>query len=320
MDLRNLATPNQPGLPDAVRTGFEEEPPTIPPRFFYDRRGSKLFERICELPEYYLTEAEDELLTSHGRAILERAGGPRTVLELGAGNAEKTERLLRVLMNRHERPEYWMNDVDETMLRATGERLAERFPDLVLTGLAGTYEAALGQLEDSPAPRLVCFLGSSLGNYEPPQARKLLRTLAEPLDPADRVLLGLDRVKEKQILKAAYDDSRGITAAFNKNLLLRINRQLAASIDPATFRHRAPYLEDREQIQMHLVSQRGQWIRIPRLETRYRFPAGSYIHTETCQKYSLDSIRQLIEPVPLALVEHWTDGKERFFSILLKPT
>ena len=231
-----------------VRRGLATRPKTLPPHLLYDETGSQLYERITELPEYYLTRAEQRVLSSHAHDIVDRIRGPRdplAVIELGAGSATKTETLLRAILERRSGCTYLPIDVSPSALANARERLGAVLPEVEVRTLPTTYERALASLEDTPSPRLVLFLGSSVGNLPDDQAAGLLRCVQRSLPGETWLVLGTDLRKSPDVLRAAYDDAAGVTAAFNTNVLARINRELGGHFVLDRFRHLARWNDRR---------------------------------------------------------------------------
>lgn len=297
-----------PTLAQAVRQGLTAPQKWLPCQFFYDAIGSQLFEQICELPEYYLTRTEDQILREHADAMVDGWADSLTIIELGSGSSTKTQRLLAAALGTYRSLHYAPIDVSSTILEESAAALVENFPRLRVTGFAGDYRHALSRAFASLiGPRLVVFLGSSLGNYESDQAVELLRMVADGLGPADRLLLGTDMAKDRTILEAAYDDASGVTARFNKNLLTRINHELNADFDLHRFAHRARYREDRGRVEIHLVSLADQVVRIPKADLEVRFTAGEAIHTENSHKYSREGLCELATRSGFVEESAWSD-------------
>src|SRR5579864_431312 len=245
-----------------VRSGMTAQPKYLSCRYFYDREGSRLFEAICELPEYYLTRAETEILQNHAREIASVFKGDVTVIELGSGNAVKTRLLLETLVPGR-RVRYVPIDICRPVLEQSAADLLQRFPSLEIVAVSAEYDEALRHLQgESERPRLILWLGSNIGNFKRQEAAKFLRRIRNTMTPADRVLVGVDLRKDRAVLEAAYDDAAGVTAAFNLNLLARINHELNGNFDLCAFQHRAIYNQDLGRIEMHLVSTRDQRVTI----------------------------------------------------------
>ena len=299
---------------EAVRRGLEARPKTLPCRYFYDAAGSRLFEQICELPEYYPTRTEDAILRDHAAAMVEGWDGAPALVELGSGSSTKTRRLIAEARSAYDEPLHYLPiDVSPTILEESAEALARDFPGLRVTGFAGDYRDALARLGDRVTrPKLVIFLGSSLGNFEPDEAVGLLRDVAATFRPDDRFLLGTDLVKDPATLEAAYDDARGVTARFDRNLLARINRELGADFDPEAFDHRARYRDDLQRVEMHLVSRSEQVVSIPDAGLIVRFLEGESIHTENSHKYTPERLADLAAQAGFVEEAAWTDRQGLF--------
>lgn len=306
-----------PGRPEmfaeAVRRGLKSHPKSLPCHYFYDAEGSRLFERICALPEYYLTRTEDAILRDHAEAMVNF--GPRrpTLIELGSGSSTKTRRLLEAALGSFGTLHYLPIDVSATILEGAAQALIDDYPGLRVTGFAADYRAALAALAGRlRGPKLLVFLGSSLGNYEDHAAVSLLRQVARAMGPDDRLLLGTDLEKDPAILEAAYNDARGLSARFNLNLLARINRELVGDFDLKRFAHRARYLGGPSRVAMHLVSLDDQVIRIPGAALTIPFREGEAIHTENSHKYTVGRLHDLARRSGLAEEAAWTDRDGHF--------
>ena len=309
-------------LAHEVARGLRSTPKRIPCRFFYDDAGSRIFEEICELPEYYLTRAEDEILAARAGEIAALVPADSDLVELGSGSARKTSRLIRAMLERSGRLRYVPIDISRSALQASAERLLESHPALSIRAIAGEYEEGLGALGGDPSPgRLVLFLGSNVGNLDRVGAAAFLRGIARRLSVSDRLVLGVDLRKPKEVLEPAYDDARGVTARFNRNLLVRMNAELGADFDAQSFRHVAFYLEEAGRIEMHLESPRACRVRVARLGMDVELDPGERIHTEDSYKYSVAEIEALARAAGLSVLEAWTDREERFrVQVLGRPT
>jgi len=302
-------------LAAAVRAGLSGRPRSLPWQFFYDELGSRLFDQICTLPEYYLTRTEDAILRDHAGAMV--AGWslvqPPCLLELGSGSAVKTQRLIAAALQTYGTLHYIPIDVSATFLEESAQTLVGRFPALSVTGYVADYQTALpvaaAQID---GPKLVVFLGSSIGNYSPEEAVALLGQVARIMRPEDRLLLGTDLAKDRATLEAAYDDAQGVTAQFNGNLLRRINRELGADFDLDQFRHHAVYRPELGRVEMHLIARSDQVVQIPAADVTVRFEAGESIHTESSYKYTRDVLRHLAERSGLFEEAFWVDRDGRF--------
>jgi L-histidine Nalpha-methyltransferase len=300
-----------------VLRGLTREPKSIPPKYFYDERGSQLFEAITGLEEYYPTRTEAAILAEHGEAMLDAAGAELTVVELGSGSSSKTRLLLERLAARQPRVDYVPIDISASVVTEFGEQLLHDYPSLYIRGLICDYHRGLGELkEPSGQRRLFLFLGSSMGNYTPSQAAALLQVIREALGPRDSLLLGLDLKKDPAVLHRAYNDAQGVTAAFNLNLLTRINAELGGQFDLERFAHVAFYNEDAGRIEMHLESRVSQIVPIEALGRGVSLHAGERIHTENSYKFDRGQLERLLAGAGLALREQWLD-RQGWFSLSL---
>lgn len=300
-------------LSEAVRRGLATDRKSIPCRFFYDEEGSRLFEAICELPEYYLTRTEDAILERNAREMIAGCSTPPVLVELGSGSSTKTRRLIQAAMDEYGALHYVPIDVSSAILHESADRLVRDFPGLRVTAYSADYRDALGRVGAfSQAPKVIAFLGSSLGNYDTADAVHLLSEIAGIMRPEDRLLLGTDLVKSTARLEAAYNDSQGITARFNLNLLARINRELHADFDLESFEHMAHFRGDRMRIEMNLVSLRDQVVRIRKAGITVRFAAGERIHTENSHKYDTRLLSELAHLAGLEESASWTDPEALF--------
>ncbi len=306
-----ISTQNQ--FAEDVRRGLTVDPKTLPPKYFYDALGSQLFEAICLLPEYYPTRAEAEIFTRYAAEIISETPSPVTVVELGSGSSIKTRLLIEALLNRQRGLHYQPIDISPTILEQSAENLLGIFPDLRITALAADYTQGLSSIvRQGTEKALVMFLGSNIGNYDPSEALHLLRGIRAVLRPGDAFLLGTDLRKPADILEAAYDDALGVTAAFNLNLLLRINHELGADFEVRNFSHRAVWNEAAGRVEMHLVSRRDQHVRIDDLDLTIDFRDGETIHTENSYKFDDEQIARLARESGFRQLRSWTDSKERF--------
>lgn len=323
---------------DDVRHGLLARPKALLPKYFYDELGSHLFEAITALPEYYLTKAEEEILLARSGAIAAAvsagahgaagsagsgasgAGGPVRLLELGSGSGRKTRLLIEALLDRQGELEYLPVDVSESALRDSGLRWLAAYPGLRVTALLGEYQDALRDLRSErlrEARTLALFLGSSLGNLDSEEREALLHDLRASLRPGDGFLLGVDLKKDEATLLRAYDDPLGVTAAFNLNVLARINRELGGEFDLAAFRHRARYNGEEGRVEMHLESLRDQLVPIRELGIEVELAAGETIHTESSYKFDRGQVEALAAATGFEIRQTWTDAEGRFASNLL---
>jgi L-histidine N-alpha-methyltransferase len=299
-----------------VREGLSRPQKELPPKYFYDERGSELFEKITRLPEYYLTRAERGLLTEHASELV-KTFRPRTLVELGAGSAAKTRILLDAMRDIGSGEQYVPVDVSEDFLADTARQLRREYPALRVTPAVADISVSLGMPERLPGPVLFAFLGSTIGNFDAPSARALLARVRHLMRPFDRLLLGTDLRKRRRIVEAAYNDTRGVTAAFNRNMLRVLNRELGANFDVAKFAHRAFYSPERHRIEMHLVSTREQVVRIPCVGDVH-LEEGETIRTEISCKYDRPSVRRLLRASRLRL-ERWIADDETFALAVASP-
>ena len=311
-----------PKLPEAALTpigsevyrGLTAKPKTLSPWLFYDEEGSRLFEAITELPEYYLTRTERAIFTTHADAILAAAAGERklTVIELGAGTATKTGLLLAAAVRRQGKAVYQPIDVSESALEEARKQLEASLPGVQVKPRVADYTDGLDCPERAGERRLVLWIGSSIGNFEPKAATDVLREVRRQIAPGDRLLLGVDMVKDRGTLRRAYDDASGVTAAFNVNILTRINRDLGANFRTRLFRHRARWNEMHARMEMHLESLLDQEVEIPALELSVPFARGETIHTENSYKFTDDGVREILTRAGFTPAEHWNDPKGWF--------
>jgi L-histidine N-alpha-methyltransferase len=315
--LHRLASPESTFAED-VRAGLTATPKMLQPQYFYDALGSALFSAICELPEYYVTRSEREILSEHAAEIARAFGGPIRLAELGSGSAHKTALLIDAVLERQEELEFVAVDVDAGILESSAAELAARFPRLTITGVCADFRdpaAALAPFVDDALRNVVLFLGSSIGNLDRPAGGAMLRALRSLLAPGDLLFLGADRKKPRPIVEPAYDDALGVTAAFNLNLLARINRELGGTFDLAAFMHRAFYNEEEGRIEMHLVSRRAQRARAAGVEIE--LAEGESIHTESSYKYDDADLAALAAAGGFSVERRWDDGRGWFSDLLL---
>ncbi|MEU2552714.1 L-histidine N(alpha)-methyltransferase [Streptomyces sp. NPDC014684] len=290
-----------------VRDGLTADPKTLPPKWFYDARGSDLFERITELPEYYPTRAEREILVARAGEIA-AASGARTLIELGSGSSEKTRHLIDALTSL---AAYVPVDVSESALTQAGRALIAERPGLEVHALIADFTAPLA-LPRTPGPRLVAFLGGTIGNLLPAERAEFLALVRSQLAPGDGLLLGTDLVKDEGVLVRAYDDAAGVTAAFNKNVLAVVNRELGADFEPDAFDHVARWDPEREWIEMRLRARTAQTVKVPALDLAVDFAAGEELRTEVSAKFRRDGIAAELAAAGLELTHWWTDAEDRF--------
>jgi L-histidine N-alpha-methyltransferase len=304
-------------LADDVRRGLGGHPRSLPPKYFYDAAGAALFERITELPEYYLTRVEAGLLDAVAPALM-AALGPADLVELGPGSSAKTRRFLDA-RNGGGPLRYVPIDVDEPGLAAVAAGLTADYPFLRVHALAADFERHLAHVPPAGGRRLVLFLGSTIGNLDPPERQRLLGEVRALLRGDDRFLLGVDLVKDVATLEAAYNDAAGVTREFNRNILRVVNRAVGGDFRPEAFEHVAFYDAGRTRIEMHLVAAASQVVRLADLDLTLRFAAGEGIWTESSYKFTPASVRQALEKADLTLDAWHTDPQNRFALALAGP-
>jgi L-histidine Nalpha-methyltransferase len=298
------------GLRHDVRAGLSANPKTLPPKWFYDERGSALFEQITELPEYYPTRAERSILVARAADIADRTKA-RTLVELGAGSAAKTRLLLDALAQAGTLDQYVPVDVSVSMLVDAGEALSREYPDLTVHAVAADFEHHLDRVPDG-GPGLTAFLGGTIGNFEPAARAEFLAALRSGMDPGDWLLLGTDLVKDPAVLVSAYDDAAGVTAEFNRNVLHVINRELRADFDVDAFRHIAVWDAEAEWIEMRLESLTDQKVRLAELDLTVGFGQGEQVRTEISAKFRESGVRAELAAAGFAMQDWWTDDEGRF--------
>ena len=307
-----------------ARTGLTAEPKSLPPKWFYDAQGSALFDKITELPEYYPTKAEREILRATAPRIAARIGA-RTLIELGSGSSDKTRLLLDALRAEGTLTCYVPVDVSEPALVAAGQALSAEYPGLDVRAVVSDFEERLGFPADgpgdggAPAPRLVAFLGSTIGNLEPAQRAAFLARVRAQLRPDDFFLLGTDLVKDPATLVAAYDDESGVTAAFNKNVLAVLNAELGADFDPDAFEHVAVWNAGAEWIEMRLRSCQAQTVRLPGIGLTVEFADGEEMRTEVSAKFRREGVTAELAAAGFTMTSWWTDAAAQFGLSLSVP-
>jgi dimethylhistidine N-methyltransferase len=301
-----------------VTHGLAAPPRTLSPKWFYDERGSELFEQITALPEYYLTRAEHEILTERAPEIA-AAVRARTLVELGSGSSRKTRLLLDALTGAGTLERYVPVDVSTSALVAAGEALGREYPGLRIAAHVADFEDDLVLSADDPSPRMLVFLGSTLGNFDPAQRRRLYAAFHRALRADDSLLLGVDLVKDTSVLLPAYNDGLGITAAFNKNVLAVLNRELEADFNVAAFEHSAVWNAEDERIEMYLRSNSPQSVKIRALDLAVDFAADEELRTEISSKFRREPLTAELAAGGFAVREWWTDRAGRFALLLAEP-
>jgi L-histidine Nalpha-methyltransferase len=295
---------------DELKAGFALTPKALPPKYFYDERGSELFEEITRLPEYYPTRTERALLERWVPEWVARLR-PATVVELGAGSAAKTRVILDAAAPHHDPLLYMPMDISADFLAETARTLREDRPELDVQPLVGDLGGDFRIPLDLPAPRLIAFLGSTIGNFQEAAAVRLLEHVADGMHPGDAFLIGFDLHKDATILERAYDDSQGVTARFNLNMLHVLNSLTGADFRPEAFRHRAFYDQEKRRIEMHLVSEEEQTVSLPD-GTSWTLRAGETIRTEISCKYDRESAGEMLGAARLRIDQWVTDPQEHY--------
>jgi L-histidine N-alpha-methyltransferase len=301
---------------DDVRQGLQKAQKELQPWYFYDALGSALFAAICELPEYTITRAETEILKQHGAAMARALRSPDRIVELGSGDGRKTRLLLDAVLARQPRLTFVPVDVDGSVLEAAARDLLSSFSGLRIDAICGDHREIASLI--TPASRTaILFLGSSIGNLDPDSAAAMLRDVRLVLTRGEALVLGADLQKPRDIVEAAYNDTLGVTAAFNLNLLARINRELAGHFELSKFEHRAFLNQQKSRIEMHLVSRQRQDVAIDALDMTVRLEQGETIHTENSYKYAPSDLETLAREGGFTIEEMWTDSQNSFADVLM---
>lgn len=295
-----------------VEAGLSRRPKVLPCVYFYDRIGSLIFEKICRQPEYYCTRAEAEILKRRSAEIAASCRSPVRVVELGSGNSAKTRILIDSFIDSGKPVRYCPIDISADILKESSEALDRSYTLLKVQPIVASYEDGLDRLDPSDGTTLLLWLGSSIGNFEPTSAAEFLRRVSGRLATGDRLLVGIDLIKDPAALEAAYNDRAGVTASFNLNLLARINRELNGDFRLNHFRHRAVFNPGKGRVEMYLVSRCKQSVHIGALDLTVSFSPGESVHTENSYKYTIDGIRALGENAGLHQLGQWLDSGERF--------
>jgi L-histidine N-alpha-methyltransferase len=307
------------GMAREVAAGLAKRPRSISPKYFYDAAGSRLFDAICDLPEYYPTRSERGLLELHADRIVGRTGA-RSLIEIGSGMARKTGLLAKALCARHASPLYVPFDIAPEAIDASARALLAAHPTLRVRGVVGDFARDCGRLAaNAPpidGPRLIAFLGSTMGNLDERAAPALLASVAEMMTESDRFLLGIDLVKDPAILHAAYNDAQGVTAAFNKNVLRVLARELDGDVDERDFEHLAFYDEAKQRIEMHLVSMRSQTLTLRAADVRIELATGERILTEISRKFTRASADETFARGGMQMLE-WIPDDRGMFALCL---
>jgi L-histidine N-alpha-methyltransferase len=312
--LRVSEYPANPRMLAEVAEGLSAPQKELSPKYFYDQRGSELFEEITRLPEYYPTRTERALLEAWMPDLIAQLGA-RALVELGAGSAEKTRVILDAMRDAGTADLYVPIDVSATFLSQTAARLRREYPRMQVEPAIADISEELNLPRRIPRPALYAFLGSTIGNFYPPAAIRLLGRVSAAMAPGDRFLMGVDLRKDVERIEAAYNDAQGVTAAFNRNMLLVLNHELGAEFDPDAFEHRAFYEPEANRIEMHLVSSRAQRVMVPGIGV-VAFAAGESIRTEISCKHDRGSVAELFEAAGLR-IESWREDARRLFALVV---
>jgi L-histidine Nalpha-methyltransferase len=296
-----------------IRRGLSSSEKFIPCIYFYDKAGSELFEEITRLPEYYLTRTETKILEQYADEIAGLFPANTSLVELGSGSSIKTQILIEAFLAKQDTLEYIPIDVSENILEESAETLDRKYPRLKVTPVKARYKEGIDLIEDRQHnPKLILWLGSSIGNFGKPEAIDFFKHLCSQLPSWDRLLVGIDMIKDRSILELAYNDSAGVTARFNLNLLTRVNRELGGNFCIDGFRHHAEFNEQKGCIEISIQSCRKQTVHISSLGLDVQFKKGEWIHTEDSHKYSLAEISLLARRAGLQLKNQWFDQKQWF--------
>ncbi len=309
-----------------VERGLGDKQKHISPKFFYDKKGSKLFEEICQQPEYYLNRTESQILKNSVNEILKIIGGDKiSLVELGNGNSLKTRILLGPLLARLKSVSYFPIDVSLKMLKKSIADLFREYANLKIYGVCSDYVTGLVRINEFikfkknvPRRKFIIFLGSSIGNFDPKEALAFLRSIVRYVRNDDVLLIGIDLEKDKPILDRAYNDKNGVTAKFNLNVLSRINEELDGEFNVSNFEHKSFYNTNKHRIEMHLISKMDQEVKIGSIGKTFYFKKGETIHTENSYKYSLGRFKKLVRTSGLQIVRNFVDPNKQYCLVLLK--
>lgn len=301
------------GFAEDVRKGLTSEPKCLSPKYFYDELGSRLFDAICFTPEYYLTRAENEIIDRYAGEIVDSVEGHKTLLEMGSGSASKTKLIVEALLRNQEELLFIPVDISATALESSSRILLQSFPRLRIEAYAADYFDSLTELARKERGRtLALFLGSNISNFGMDEAPVFLRALRGVLHAGDALLLGADLKKDRRVLEPAYDDALGLTAAFNLNLLARVNRELDGDFDLRAFKHHAFYNEEMGRVEIYIESTHGQAVKIIKLAMDIHFKEGERIHTENSYKYSPGEFANLLRSGGFTDLRVWQDDARDF--------
>lgn len=310
-------TRKQKTFAEEISASLNMKPKKINPKYLYDDFGSKLFEDICLLSEYYPFESEKSILKNISKKLIPHMDSKIRIVELGSGSSSKTRLLINALKSQTQ-IEYFPIDISEILIDSS-KKLYQEYEDLRITGIIDTYESGLNFIKNfDDKPNLITFLGSSFGNFNEYEGRKFLRNIHDLMKTHDFFLIGLDLSKDHKILHNAYNDSKGITAKFNLNILERINRELHANFDVSKFEHYAFYNEDESRIEMHLRSLSNQTVQIPKANISIKLTKDELIHTENSYKFSVSQIESMLNDSDFDINEIWFDARQYFALVLAK--
>ncbi len=302
---------------DEIHSGLNRSSKYISPKFFYDKKGSNLFEQICSLPEYYPTRTEINILKNLKFDLPNYLKGDFRLVELGSGSSVKTRLILDILSETQKKIEYFPIDISE-ILTESSEMLQKDYSNLYITGIIDTYEGGLEFIEKYDNKKnLIIFLGSSYGNFLPEEGKIFLKRINSTMKKEDLFLIGLDLVKDTKILESAYDDSQGITSKFNLNVLSRINDELDADFVLKNFKHLAKYNEEQQRVEMYLKSLVNQSVIISKSNLLLKLKQGELIHTEHSHKYKISQIKELMDKIGFKIIQNWLDTKKHYALILV---
>jgi len=304
-----------PDLAEDVRNNLLQAPYSLPPKYFYDHRGSILFDQICNTPEYYPTRTESSLLSRYCQHIINRLD-LHHIIELGSGTSRKTRHLFDACQHLQQYPAYWPFDVCEPMLTQTAHELMVQYDWLNVQPLEGDYSAGLSHLPKPDGHSLYVFLGSSIGNFSEQEAIDFLKEVRRHMTSGDTLLLGVDRVKDIDVLESAYNDEQGVTAEFNLNVLSVLNNEMGANFNQDNFEHQAVFNETDSQIEMYLCSKAEQQVSFSEIDATLQLQDGDKILTEISRKYSLNGIENLLRTADLDILDHFEPSNE-YFSLIL---
>jgi L-histidine N-alpha-methyltransferase len=308
--IHTLGSHSRQDLIDDVVKGLTQSPKILPPRWFYDERGSDLFDRITELPEYYQTRTEMEILQRHAPDVVARTRAA-SIVELGAGSCTKSRVLIKAAKGMGTLSTFVPFDISETTIRRSASELVEEYKDLTIYCVAGVFDEHLDQIPRFGS-QLIVFLGSTIGNFSAEETRVFLANVRRLMQPGDFFLLGVDLVKAEPVMVAAYDDAAGVTAEFNLNVLTRLNRELSANFDLRAFEHVAVWNAEMSRIEMHIRSVKDQTVNIPAAGLVIDFAAGELLRTEICTKYTRDRTERMLTEAGMEVIDWYTDPRQQF--------